>query len=98
MSDPLQETPDTHGLLILGTQNLFACHLPMFFMTNHCYQAILEIEFDDRDEETYLKIKNENPNKPLIIQNDEKMHALILTARTFQNCPECNFSLSLIHK
>ena len=68
-----KEPLDEHGMLIMGTENLFCCHLPMFFMPQHSYQTILEIALDDTDMKTFRKIRNENPTKPLIILNSEKM-------------------------
>jgi hypothetical protein len=67
------EPSDEHGLLIMGTENLFCCHLPMFFTPQHSYQTILEIALDGSDMETFRKIRKENPTKPLTIFNHEKM-------------------------
>jgi hypothetical protein len=67
MSD--SERPAGHGMLLLGTNKVYASHLAMFAMPEHGYQAILELELDSKDKETYLNTKRENPSKPLIIMN-----------------------------
>lgn len=60
-------------MLLLGTKKIYACHLAMFAMPEHCYQAILEIELNSTDMETYLNTRNENPGKPLIVMNQKSM-------------------------
>jgi hypothetical protein len=73
MSNTSQEQPAMHGFLMMGTEKLFLCHLPMFFATPHSYQVILEASLAsprvNSDRDTYLKTKSENPGKPLIIMN-----------------------------
>jgi hypothetical protein len=71
--DPSPELEASHGFLMLGTKNLYLCHLPMYFMPAHAYQSIVESEIEDTAWENYLKIKRENPSKPLIVLNDERM-------------------------
>ena len=61
MSNVAQENPDSHGFIIMGTGNLFLCHLPMFFMPNHSYQVILEVQLAKIDKNTYLTTRNQNP-------------------------------------
>jgi hypothetical protein len=73
MSNPSSGMDPSHGFLMLGTGRLFSCHLPMFFDPKHSFQTILEIGLEGADMETYLKVKNENPSKPLIIMNDDLM-------------------------
>lgn len=73
MSDTSQEKPDSHGFLMMGTQKLFLCHLPMFFMPDHSYQAILEVELGGTDMENYLNARKQNAAKPLIIMNVNPM-------------------------
>ena len=43
----------------------------MYFMPAHAFQSILEAEIEDSNWEKYLKIRRENPSKPLIILSDE---------------------------
>ena len=73
MSGLPKEPPASHGFIVMGTEKLFLCHLPMFFMPEHNYQVILEGEINTKDMETYAKKKQENPSKPLIILNEEEM-------------------------
>jgi hypothetical protein len=73
MSSHTHENPSKHGSLIMGTESLFSCHLPMFFMPNHSYQTILEIGLNTTDMATYLKTRKENPGRPLITMNHNKM-------------------------
>jgi hypothetical protein len=68
--DPSSEISASHGFLMLGMKNVYLCHLPMYFMPAHTYQSILESEIEGSVMENYLKIKRENPSKPLIIFND----------------------------
>ena len=73
MSNTSQEQPASHGFLMMGTEKLFLCHLPMYFAAPHSYQVILEAGLPsprvNSDRDTYLKTKRENPGKPLIIMN-----------------------------
>ena len=58
---------------MLGTNSLYLSHLPMFNVPAHSYQTILEAEIDGSHMKNYLKIKKENPAKPIIISNLEPM-------------------------
>lgn len=58
---------------MMGTRKLFSSHLPMFFMPDHSFQVILEVELDNNSNITYIKSRKENPDKPLIIMNNKSM-------------------------
>jgi hypothetical protein len=73
MSNSSKQMPSLHGFLMMGTEKLFSCHLPMFFTPDHSFQVILEIELGGNDIETYIKTRKENPGEPLIIMNDRRM-------------------------
>jgi len=74
LSSPSNEEKSAHGLLLLGIKKVYACHLAMFSVPAHQYQAILEVELTNKnDMDIYLKTMNENPTKPLIIMNTELM-------------------------
>jgi hypothetical protein len=73
MSNSSKQMPSSHGFLMMGTEKLFSCHLPMYFMPDHSFQVILEIELGGNDIETYLKTRKENPGEPLIIMNNTEM-------------------------
>ena len=64
----------SHGFLMLGTKNLYLCHLPMYSMPAHSFQTIIEAEIEGSDMENYLKIKKENPAKPIIVLNESPMN------------------------
>jgi hypothetical protein len=72
-SNSSKQNPNWHGFIMMGTEKLFSCHLPMYFMPDHSFQVILEIELGDNDIETYLKTRKENPGEPLIIMNNTEM-------------------------
>ena len=67
---PSPDISANHGFLMLGMRNLYLCHLPMYSMPAHTYQAILLSEIEGSKMEDYLKLKRENPSKPLIIFNE----------------------------
>lgn len=66
LPSPLQDSPGTHNMLVVGEQTVFLSHLPMFdglnkkrtdFTSRHRYQVILEATFTDGANnltETYL--------------------------------------------
>ncbi len=62
-----------HGFLLLGKDNIFGCHLPMFFTAAHAFQVIFELSFEDKVKEKYLATKKDNPGKPLIVLNTKAM-------------------------
>jgi hypothetical protein len=63
------DTADLHGFVMMGTHRLFLCHLPMFYMENHCYQLICEARLAAADQATYLETRSANPGVPLILGN-----------------------------
>ena len=74
-----------HGFLLMGTNNVFGSHLPMFFMPAHAFQVIFELFFEDKDKEKYLAIKKDNPGKPLIIFEPKPMSLEeIANSKSFQ--------------
>ena len=62
-----------HGFLMLGTKNLYLCHLPMYTMPEHSFQTILEAEIEESEMEKFLRLRNENPARPIIVLNNEPM-------------------------
>jgi hypothetical protein len=54
------DQPSTHGMMLMGTEQIYASHLPMF-RTPHDYQIILVLELSDQDKETYKKDRKANP-------------------------------------
>lgn len=69
---PLPEPPDTpalHGFVITGDAHLFLNHLPMFFVEDHCYQAIIGVALQASDRADYLRHALENPGQAMILGN-----------------------------
>lgn len=58
---PVADTPNTHGMFMLGTTTLFLCHMPMFGKEDHFYQLTLQARLDSGSMATYLKDKAQNP-------------------------------------
>jgi len=68
-----EDLAGTHGFLMLGTKNLYLCHLPMYTMAKHSFQTILEAEIEAPDMEMYLRVRKEDPSRPIIVANDSEM-------------------------
>lgn len=49
-----KDRPSVHGMLVVGTNQLYLSHLPMFH-TPHDYQVILEVEIPPAARRTYLE-------------------------------------------
>lgn len=54
-----------------GESQVFLNHLPMFFVENHCYQAIFGVSLPGEDHERYLRAAAENTDKAMILGNSE---------------------------
>jgi hypothetical protein len=50
----------THGMLIFGTNKIYASHLPMF-RTPHNYQIILELVLDKKAQQKFIADQQQNP-------------------------------------
>jgi hypothetical protein len=50
----------THGMLIFGTNKIYASHLPMF-RTPHNYQIILELALDAKAQQKFIADQKQNP-------------------------------------
>ncbi len=55
------DKPSTHGMLLFGSEKIYASHLPMFH-SPHDYQIILELELSKFDKQKYVSDKNKNSN------------------------------------
>ena len=69
--DSHEDLKGTHNFLMLGTKNLYLCHLPMYNMPPHVFQTILEAQIEASEMEKYLRLKKENPARPIIVQNHQ---------------------------
>ncbi len=67
----ISQTGAKHGFLLLGKNDIFGCHLPMFFASPHAFQMILKLALNSNDLEKYNKIRKDNPEKPLIIMSEK---------------------------
>jgi hypothetical protein len=56
------DKPATHGMLIMGSDRIYASHLPMFH-SPHDYQIILELKFSGEGMEKYLKDRKDHPDE-----------------------------------
>jgi hypothetical protein len=54
------DKPSVHGMLIFGTEKIYASHLPLFH-TPHNYQIILELELDKTAKQKFIKDQQLHP-------------------------------------
>jgi hypothetical protein len=60
----LADPPATHGMLFFGEKSIYLSHLPMFSMTVHRYQVILEVTLTkagDDPQAAYVKDRRQHP-------------------------------------
>lgn len=58
------DKPSVHGMTLMGTETIYASHLPMFH-SPHDYQIILELKFSKESKDKYLQEKKNNPQEVL---------------------------------
>jgi hypothetical protein len=56
------DKPSIHGMMLMGTEKIYASHLPMFH-SPHDYQVILLLEFSKTEQEQYIADKIANPTE-----------------------------------
>ncbi|MBI5257910.1 MAG: hypothetical protein HY855_15500 [Burkholderiales bacterium] len=66
---PIVDTPNTHGMFMLGTSTLYLCHMPMFTKEDHHYQLTLQVSLDAASMATYLADKAQNPTQAYNLTN-----------------------------
>jgi hypothetical protein len=54
------DKPSVHGMLIFGTEKIYASHLPLFHAP-HNYQIILELELDKTAKQKFIKDQQQHP-------------------------------------
>jgi hypothetical protein len=54
------DKPSVHGMLIFGTEKIYASHLPLFHAP-HNYQIILELELDKTAKQKFIKDQQLHP-------------------------------------
>lgn len=60
---PVVDTPNTHGMFMLGTSTLYLSHMPMFTKQDHYYQLTLQARLDPASMTTYLTDKGAHPGQ-----------------------------------
>jgi hypothetical protein len=60
---PIVDTPNTHGMFMLGTNTLYLCHMPMFTKEDHYYQLTLRATLDAASMTTYLRDSAQYPGE-----------------------------------
>lgn len=63
--DPMahhMDRPSTHGMAVVGTQQIYLSHLPMFH-SPHDYQVILEVTLDKASQAKYQQLKATSPDE-----------------------------------
>lgn len=56
------DRPSVHGMLMVGTERIYLSHLPMFH-SPHDYQAIFEVQIDNRAHAEYLESLSHSTEK-----------------------------------
>lgn len=56
------DKPSVHGMMLMGTEKIYASHLPMFH-SPHDYQIILLLEISKENQAQYAADKNANPTE-----------------------------------
>jgi hypothetical protein len=56
------DRPSTHGMAVVGTQQIYLSHLPMFH-SPHDYQVILEVTLDPASQAKYQQLKDGSPDE-----------------------------------
>ena len=57
------DTPNAHGMFMLGTSTLYLCHMPMFPMQDHRYQVTLKAHLDENAQAIYVSDKAAHPEE-----------------------------------
>lgn len=70
-SSQIIDTPNSHGMFMLGTTSLYLCHMPMFMKEDHRYQVTLKAHLDQQSMETFLADKAKNPGQAYNLINPD---------------------------
>jgi hypothetical protein len=75
MNDPnplaIIDTPNTHGMFMLGTTTLYLCHMPMFTKEDHYYQVTLQARLDPTSMKAYLADRASHPGEAYNLINPD---------------------------
>lgn len=69
MNNSIDNVPDQHGFVLMGSNHLYIDHLPMFFMQDHMYQMIVEIAIPKAAKQQYLEDQKQHPESFYILGN-----------------------------
>ena len=64
-AQPGHETPGFHGMLVLGSEQIYASHLPMF-TAQHRYQGIWQVTFGAQADQVYRDARAQAANDGVI--------------------------------
>ena len=65
-----QDRAAVHGMVVMGTEKIYASHLPMFH-SPHGYQVILELKFDKKGKEIYQQAYIASEHKFFTIEPEQ---------------------------
>ncbi|KAK4668537.1 uncharacterized protein QC764_708110 [Podospora pseudoanserina] len=65
-------SPDVHGFVIQGVDEIYLTHIPMFNMANHRWQLVITGDLPPDVVEYYKKLRSENPGVVYTLANMEK--------------------------
>jgi len=86
-AQPGTESPGVHGMLVLGSESIYASHLPMF-MPQHRYQGIWEVSFGAEGDKVYRaeRARPENAKQIFTLNPLERFRLpeLTQTRKSFQ--------------
>jgi hypothetical protein len=66
-----QLTPDIHGFVMQGLDQIYLVHIPMFNMANHRWQLIITADFPTDVYNYYKELRRENPGVVYTVANME---------------------------
>jgi hypothetical protein len=69
MEHSINNNPDQHGFVLMGSNKLYLDHLPMFFMQNHMYHLVLEVTIPEEAKKAYLADQEKHPDSFYILGN-----------------------------
>lgn len=69
LDDTPKNIPDIHGFVMMGNNNLFIEHVPMFKMENHEYQCIMRASMPSDAMQAVNDHRRKKPKVPLLVAN-----------------------------
>jgi hypothetical protein len=67
----IMDTPNSHGMFMLGTSTLYLCHMPMFGKEDHRYQVTLQAHLDPTSWSTFLADKQQHLDQAYNLINED---------------------------